>query len=198
MSLIVYKLGGSLLDLADLGERLKSLWSSRPEEERRLLIVGGGRFADVVREWDERFGLGDEDAHELAVMSLGLSESLIDRMIPRLVPIQDFQDALGLEPGETGLVSVAELLEIGEEAGELIPRNWEFTTDSISAWIAGLVEAEELILLKSTNCGEAPTVEWLQAEGKLDGEFGHFWTGQIEANWINFRDEKPVPTRLRV
>ncbi|MDC0274171.1 hypothetical protein OAK91_05515, partial [Planctomycetaceae bacterium] len=71
MSLVVYKLGGSLLDLPDLGQRLMRLWSRRPEEERRLLIVGGGKFADVVREWDARFGLGDEDAHELAVMSLG-------------------------------------------------------------------------------------------------------------------------------
>jgi len=196
MSLVVYKLGGSLLDLADLGERLKTLWSSRPHDERRLLIVGGGKFADVVREWDERFQLGDEDAHELAVMSLGLSESLIDRMIPRLVPIQDFQDALGLDEGETGLVSVAELLEVGEEAGEFVPRNWEFTTDSISAWIAGLIEAKELILLKSTDCGEQVTVSKLQSEGKLDGEFAHFRPPGTTVDWINLRAENPQPRRL--
>ena len=191
MSLVVYKLGGSLLDLPDLGGRLKSLWSSRPEE-RRLLIVGGGRFADVIREWDDRFRLGDEDAHELAVMSLALSESLIDRMIPRLVNVTDFQDALGLSAGETGLVSLADLLELGDEAGEFIPRNWEFTTDAISAWVASMVEAVELVLLKSTDCGESPTVAGLQSEGKLDGEFANFRDETTPVRWINLRSENRI------
>jgi len=197
MSLVVYKLGGSLLDLPDLGQRLMRLWNSRPEEKRRLLIVGGGKLADVVREWDDRFGLGDEDAHELAVMSLGLSESLIDRMIPRLVNVTDFQDALGLDEGETGLVSVSDLLDEGEERGALVPRSWEFTTDAISAWLASIVKADELILLKSTDCGETPVIKELQSEGKLDGEFWNCRQRDYPIHWINLRDEKIVLTRLR-
>ncbi|MBD3675873.1 MAG: hypothetical protein HUJ26_20385, partial [Planctomycetaceae bacterium] len=51
-------------------------------------------------------------------------------------------------------------------------------------------------LLKSTACGEEPTIESLQAEGKLDGEFGNFREERLRVNWINLRDEKFPTTRL--
>jgi len=189
MSLVVYKLGGSLLDLPDLGERIKKLWETRPSSEIRLLIVGGGRFADIVREWDARFRLGDEDAHELAVLSLRLSEELIDRMIPRLQHVCDRADATHLEEGETGLVSVGELLDAGEEEGHFLPKNWEFTTDAISAWAADYFGADELVLLKSADCPTGATVMQLSRDQFVDGEFPNFCGGNFPVTWINLRSD---------
>jgi dihydroneopterin aldolase len=198
MSLAVYKLGGSLLDLPDLGERIKNLWETRPASETRLLIVGGGQFADIVREWDARFRLGDEDAHELAVLSLRLSEELIDRMIPRLHHVCDRTDVTHLQAGETGLVSVGELLEAGEEEGHFLPRNWEFTTDAISAWIADYVGADELVLLKSVDCPEAATVSQLSRDKFVDGEFPKFCRGNSPVTWINLRSDELRPVAIGV
>lgn len=190
MSLVVYKLGGSLLDLPDLGERIKNLWEARSPSETRLLIVGGGKFADIVREWDARFHLGDEDAHELAVLSLRLSEELIDRMIPRLHNVCDRTDVTHLQEGETGLISVGEMLEAGEEAGHFLPKNWEFTTDAISAWVADYVGADELVLLKSVDCSPQATVSQLSREKFVDGEFSGFCQGNCAVTWINLRSDE--------
>lgn len=190
MSFVVYKLGGSLLDLPDLGERVKKLWETRSRSETRLLIVGGGKIADVVREWDARFHLGDEDAHELAVQSLRLSEDLIFRMIPRLQPVCDRVDILHLEEGETGLISVPDLLDAAEEEGHLLPKNWEFTTDAISAWVCGYVIAAELVLLKSVDCPSGRTVTQLSRGELIDGEFPNFCDGEYRVTWINLRSDE--------
>lgn len=189
MSFVVYKLGGSLLDLPDLGERLRKLWETRSPSETRLLIVGGGKIADIVREWDDRFRLGDEDAHELAVLSLRLSEDLIDRMIPRLQNVCDRVDMLHLEEGETGLISVPDLLDAAEEEGHILPKNWEFTTDAISAWVSGYVKAQELVLLKSVDCPPGMTVTRLSRDRFVDGEFPNFCQGNYPVTWLNLRSE---------
>jgi len=198
MSLVVYKLGGSLLDLPDLGERIKSLWETRPSSEIRLLIVGGGKFADIIREWDARFRLGDEDSHELAVLSLQLSEELINRMIPRLQHVCDRADVTHLEEGETGLVSVSELLDAGEEEGHFLPKNWEFTTDAISAWAADYAGADELILLKSADCPKGATVSQLSQDQFVDGELPNFCRGNFPVTWINLRSENLRPVTIDV
>ncbi|MBW3540464.1 MAG: hypothetical protein KY476_09345 [Planctomycetes bacterium] len=56
MTVVVYKLGGSLLTLPGFEQRLERLLASRPEDERPLVVVGGGAAADVVREWDRLQG----------------------------------------------------------------------------------------------------------------------------------------------
>ena len=51
--LTVIKLGGSLLDLPDLSDRLQAFFS-RHHFERPVIIPGGGQLADEVRRLDVR------------------------------------------------------------------------------------------------------------------------------------------------
>ncbi|MFN0199054.1 MAG: hypothetical protein ACKVT0_20080, partial [Planctomycetaceae bacterium] len=72
MSIVVFKLGGSLLELPDLGIRVNHLLrfyqqSHRPVSLQPLIVVGGGRITDVIRDWDRVHHLGDVSAHELAM-----------------------------------------------------------------------------------------------------------------------------------
>ncbi len=86
MCTIVYKLGGSLLDLRRtsastprFAEAAVSLfWRRRNEQGRSSgsLVVGGGPIADAVRQWDHVHGLGDNVAHRLALQSMSFNAQL--------------------------------------------------------------------------------------------------------------------------
>ena len=57
MMTIVYKIGGSLLDLPDLARRVELIVSPQ-SDGRPLFVVGGGPTANIVREWDRVHQLG--------------------------------------------------------------------------------------------------------------------------------------------
>ena len=144
--LTVYKLGGSLLDLPDLGERLKACFESAPKE-CPVLIVGGGSAADLVREWDPRHRLGDAAAHQLAMAAMELNARLVRILLSRIGM------AVGLDwrsAGETDVI-VPDMLREIENAGEdAVPEeSWDVTSDSLAAWLAGRCGARRLVFLKS-------------------------------------------------
>lgn len=56
MGVTVLKLGGSLLDLADLPDRLRSVIKMLGDNGP-LLVCGGGDAADLVRRWHEHHAL---------------------------------------------------------------------------------------------------------------------------------------------
>lgn len=70
----VVKLGGSLLDLPDLRQRVAGFVSpiARP-----LIVVGGGEAAELVRAFDTRFEIGPERGHWLAVRAMQFNAQLI-------------------------------------------------------------------------------------------------------------------------
>src|SRR5690348_6554608 len=70
-SLIVYKIGGSLFDLPQLPLVIRRVLAQRPDSSP-LLVAGGGRAADLVREWDSVHELGDDVAHALALEAMDL------------------------------------------------------------------------------------------------------------------------------
>jgi aspartokinase-like uncharacterized kinase len=195
MALVIYKLGGSLLELDDWPVRLSRLWNTRPLDERRLLIVGGGAAADLVREWDGRFSLGEEAAHELALESLRLTEQLAARLLPGCRQITSPEQVLGLSQ-VPGLISVKAFLECAESEDRPVPRHWEFTTDAGSAWIGGYLHADELVLLKSASLRDSPTLEQLAEGGLIDLEFSR-WAGELpQISWCNLRSDASVSSRI--
>ncbi len=87
MSITLYKIGGSLLDLPDLAQRMQQLLSLRTKTVP-LILVGGGPTADVVRRWDRIHQLGEQRAHWLAIHSLSLNEALLAELLPRCVRVR--------------------------------------------------------------------------------------------------------------
>ena len=67
--MIVVKVGGSLFDHPRLGEGLRAYLNSLHPSEV-LLVPGGGRLVDAVRELDRVHGLGEETSHWLAVRAM--------------------------------------------------------------------------------------------------------------------------------
>ena len=84
----VIKLGGSLLTRPMLAETL-SRWRVRLPRMHDIVITGGGRLADAVREFDRTHDMDPSASHALAVATI----SLTTRMVAALVPASRIIDS---------------------------------------------------------------------------------------------------------
>lgn len=144
---VVAKVGGSLSRGANL--RALCLLLADLGCERRLLVVpGGGPFADTVRECDGRYGLSDAASHWMAVLAMDQFGCLLSDLIPRSEPARDADAAHQI--ALSGRVPVLMPFDLLRRTDPL-PHGWMVTSDSISAWVAQLVRAPKLVLLKSVD-----------------------------------------------
>lgn len=144
----VFKLGGSLLDLPDLAERLRVV--VRQVSTKPLIVVGGGNAADLVREWGEVHALSASSAHWLAVQAMEFNRHLLKTLVPEAVTISHLDQATDVwEKGSIALLNSFDWLQRAETQSESLPHSWEVTSDSIAAWVALRWHAEGMILLKS-------------------------------------------------
>ena len=187
----VVKLGGSLLDLLDLPQRLNRLrpeWGPRP-----LLMVGGGAVADQVRTWDRQHELGEERAHWLALDALELTARLVESLWSpaRVTRREDYE--LAWEQERVPLIQAREWFEAAIRRETPTPHHtWETTTDTIAAWIASLTQAESLWLLKSVPC-PASLSEATDQES-VDPQFAAWVPARMPVSWVNLRETSDAST----
>lgn len=66
---IVVKIGGSLLDWDRSPPRIRT-FLDRYRDDRLVVVCGGGKLVDAIRELDRIHGLGEEVSHHLAMETL--------------------------------------------------------------------------------------------------------------------------------
>jgi len=187
MPITLYKIGGSLLDLSDLTERLTRLWAQRPHTTP-LLVVGGGPTADLVRRWDAVHRLGDETAHWLAIRSLGLNESLLRELLPNCRSVMNREELLAVsEAGNIPLLAAEAFLREDEESTGALPHNWSVTSDSIAARVAIRFQVEELALVKSVACPVGQPVAEEHNRELIDGHFEQLAEKIPLISWCDLR-----------
>jgi aspartokinase-like uncharacterized kinase len=159
---VVVKIGGSLMKEApELVDRLvKEFGSGSPKIPDEgyaseglpfsiLIVPGGGVFADAVREVDEKFSLGADEAHWMAV--LGMEQYacyLKDKSCAVAI------DSIADLPHGVSLLFPYRLLRNEDP----LPHTWNVTSDTIAAWVAKQTGA---VLIKSTD------VDGIFRDGKL-------------------------------
>ena len=193
MRLVVYKLGGSLLDCAEFPSRLTELVLSRPAHVP-IFVCGGGRTADVVRAWDQCHHLGDERAHWLAIAALGLNDALLQQLLPRMQRVISRADALEVHAKAQWPLVDAHAFLSSDGPADTLPHNWNVTSDSIAAHVASRWQADELVLVKSTDLPESCTLRDAQQSGLVDACFDRALRTVPELSWVNLR---AVPLRIQ-
>ena len=181
----VVKVGGSLFDLPDLPERLRK-WLAVQEPAQNVLIAGGGRFVDTLRQLNDSRPMTDETSHWLAIDLMDVASQVLAAWMPDLPLLQDIRE---LAPStsttaeslpraksipqkkrqtytsgshgsraETRIFVPGEFLREVEPdlPGLTLPVGWDVTSDSIAARIAVILNDAELVLLKSSS---APVAE---------------------------------------
>jgi aspartokinase-like uncharacterized kinase len=109
-----------------------------------LVVPGGARFADAVRDHDARFALRPATAHKMAILAMEQFGLMLCDLIPGAEPCTDLASARDAAAGGGAPVLLpASLLLVNG-----LPTSWEVTSDSIAAWVAGAAEATRLALVK--------------------------------------------------
>src|SRR5574337_780724 len=190
---VVIKVGGSLGRWNGLGKLLDSIvrWKGA---SKVLVIPGGGVFADLVRAEYRRVRLTDHAAHRMAIVAMDQYGLQLCDLASRAAPA-------------SSLNQIREVLRSGRLPVYLPSRSlarrdpfrpsWGVTSDSIAAYIARLVKADALLLLKNVDgiFAQDPKVDpsapllprvarsHLSRYGCVDREFAR-WLNGIDCCWI--------------
>lgn len=155
-SVRVVKVGGSLFDYPRLAVALRKWLTSQPCAQN-VLVAGGGKLADVIREADQRFSLGEETSHWLCIDALRVTARLLAGLLPEtrlIMVLEQLKLALAQENATGTIVFCPEnfMREVEPALGDLsLPHAWSVTTDSVAARLAEVLQAKELVLLKSSD-----------------------------------------------
>jgi aspartokinase-like uncharacterized kinase len=182
-ALNVVKLGGSLAFAEALPAWLAAIGAGAG---KTVLVVGGGPFADAVRQAQPRMGYDDVAAdamallameqYAVAVASLGQSltvagsyprirRALEDGKIPVWAPSRMVQKARRLADSSSS-----------RERVDIHP-SWDVTSDSLAVWLAHKVRARRLFLIKQVpvearrSADQSITAEHLARTGVVDKAF---------------------------
>ena len=187
----VLKLGGSLLDQADLIARFRQ-WLTRQEPAERLLIVGGGDLAESIRRADRLHGLGDEASHWLSVRTMAIHAEMLKALLPEARWCASVRSLMN-QAASPGLVIVDPWYFVHDEEPKLsptpLPASWDVTSDSIAARLTSLVGAEELTLLKSALPAKGHTIDEAAEAGYVDRFFPQAVDGLAVVRAVNLWGE---------
>lgn len=188
----VIKLGGSLLDLPDLRSRMFD-WLASLTPANNLILVGGGELVESMRSLDSLHRFDPSWVHWRCVELLSLTHQIVQQLVPEFDSIDDasqlseFVRVTRSQP-MTALVQCVAFYN-PMHPDERLPEHWETTTDSLSCLLAEKVDAEELLLLKSTSASDenAEPALW-RREGLVDAAFEAVAGSVEKIRLVNFRD----------
>jgi hypothetical protein len=157
--LTVIKVGGGILDVAGALERVAGAVAAASRTIRLVVIPGGGPFADAVRDVDGRLGLPPSAAHWMAILGMDQYAHALAAQIPGGEVVDG---APGIpEAHARGGVPVLAPYRWLRSANEL-PHTWAVTSDSLAAYLAGLLGAERLVLVKPRDGGMELTDDFFE------------------------------------
>jgi aspartokinase-like uncharacterized kinase len=180
----VIKLGGSLLGSAALPHWLSLL--AKHGNGKVVIVPGGSVFADAVRQAQKMTGVSDVLAHELALLAMDQFGLLLAGMQPGLVTA-----ANELEIAERGWQHQTVVWLPGQMvlADSAVEQSWRVTSDSLSAWLASKLAADQLLLVKSVDLSPYQHGQAGLAKAMLDD-------GVVDACFIDGIAGQPYQTRL--
>lgn len=181
----VVKLGGSLLECADLVERWNA-WLDRQPPMQALLVVGGGGLVDVVGELQQLHPqITDKGAHWLAVRAMQLNAEMIVGLLPGAEYVAD-ASSFANRPRTPGLFVIDpwSFMQADSQGASPLAATWDVSSDSIAARVAVVVDAEELVLLKSA----LPT-DVRNLGDFVDAAFAETSRNLQRIRFVNLRDE---------
>jgi aspartokinase-like uncharacterized kinase len=190
MSLRVVKVGGSLLGWPPLPKALRD-WLDRQSPAVNVLICGGGQIVDVIRKAAADFSLDEEAAHWLCIDALFVNARLLHEILSETAFSDRFDDFdfTAVEKNRVVIFDPREFLRQreAERPGCVLPHTWGATSDSIAARVAEVLQADELVLLKSATAPANATVADLAACGYVDSHFPRAARDLAQVQMVNLR-----------
>ncbi len=185
----IVKLGGSLFDLPDLADRIKE-WLANQSPASSVLIAGGGPLVDEVRRWHDTHPIDQEAAHWICIDLMSVTARLLYSSLANTSLTDDILD-LRHRPVQPACVvfDSAHWLRDQEPAsrGRQLPIGWRVTSDSIAARLAEVLDAAELVLMKSSLPTDDCDLKGLADAGYVDEAFPVLASGLRSIRFVDLR-----------
>ncbi len=133
----VVKIGGSLFPkyAIELAKRL--------ENTNSVIILGGGEFANLIRRYDDEIDFSDEANHWTAIDCMDIIAKLVCDKVDSCKLAYSIEDVEKIsDEGFTPIFVVSQFLRENDP----FECSWDVTSDSISAYVAHLLNANLLIV----------------------------------------------------
>jgi len=143
----VFKIGGKILENSNNIRSTFSQLTQLYEEkilQKIIIIPGGGSFANFVRKIDEELELGADLAHWMAIYSMNCNGQTLIKNYPYLDTIDElksFQDAKQM--------FCVFLPYNFLRKDDILPHNWDITSDSIALYVANKLKLNHCFLIKN-------------------------------------------------
>lgn len=190
---IVLKVGGSLLDLPELPQRLRQ-WLDQPELPPCLILTGGGALVDAIREHDRIHQVGEARAHALAIRTLDVTAHLLADLLPGSQVVERLDELPDAWASRTvPILAPRRWLDKDQHEPGALPHLWDVTSDSIAARLAKVLGASRLVLFKSAPCPEGCDLKTASQLGLVDPVFPDAARELPSVYFLNFRDPRSRP-----
>jgi aspartokinase-like uncharacterized kinase len=175
----VVKLGGSHAFAESLQGWLAAVEAGAG---KAVLVAGGGPFADAVRVAQRRMGFDDRAADEMALLAMEQYAIAIVALGRSFAVVDSLSDIrLALHDGLGPIWAPRRMVRQADD----IPASWDITSDSLAAWLAGLIGARCLLLVKRVDAAEDPiSAATLAASGIVDAAFPRFLAASAVAGFL--------------
>jgi aspartokinase-like uncharacterized kinase len=164
--MVVIKLGGSLAaadTLLDCLNRVQQNYQGRAV----VIVSGGGIFAEQVRIAQQHWQFDDYSAHAMAILAMQQMAWLLKALKTDFVLVHSVWE-ITQQCGQN-IVIWSPALEELDKAG--IAASWDITSDSLAAWLANTLQANELIIVKSASIDNTLSLAQLAESGIIDKAF---------------------------
>jgi 5-(aminomethyl)-3-furanmethanol phosphate kinase len=176
----VVKVGGSLLGSPEL-ERWLGLFA-KFSDGNIIIVPGGGVFADAVRDAQKVSKISEACAHKLAVLAMDQFGLLLANMNPDLAVARTEMEIDERTWQHRCIVWLPSQMVLADDS---IPKSWDVTSDSIAAWLAGKINAQQLVLVKSDKPdGAELSLKMMSETGVVDNAFSDFVLNKTFGRWM--------------
>jgi 5-(aminomethyl)-3-furanmethanol phosphate kinase len=140
----VIKVGGSLAENPKILKALGKELCQIAKTHSIAIVPGGGKFADVVRDLDQKYALPASLSHKLAILAMDQYGMFLSHVVPDSFIHDSFEGTQRLtDDGKIPIFLPSKLLS-QEDPFE---PSWDVTSDSIAAYIAVKVNAAMAIFV---------------------------------------------------
>ena len=140
---VVLKVGGSLAQYPVSLKKLCKELASFAKDHEILVVPGGGKFADVVRYFDKSYGLSNMVTHKMAVLAMDQFGLFLSDITPNSFVSYSFEKVKNSASGTLPIFLPSRFIFRKDP----LEFSWNVTSDSITAYIAGMFHAKKLILV---------------------------------------------------
>jgi len=143
----VVKVGGSLSATGDLYNLMQAL-TTLADAHQILVVPGGGGFADTVRYYHRKYALREAVSHQMAILGMDQYGLLLHGIAPNSQAVRTISEARQALALKRLPVLIPSVLLFTTDP---LPHSWSVTSDSLSAFVAKMVGARRLVLLKDVD-----------------------------------------------